>query len=77
MAITCSTCKFWGRGDESEWFEPVDDVTVRFCANRMVCRESDGVKMQGNGVYTADEGGVTGELMTGPQFGCIHHKNRE
>ena len=70
--MTCSTCKWWKR---EEWAD--DGVPVGLCQNPMVIQPSYGKKdnhnMRRDGVLTCDEGGCTGELMTGPDFGCVHH----
>lgn len=70
--IRCETCKWWG--EKVEWLEK--GVDVRFCQHPMVCQPSYGSRnnrtMRIDGVYTCDEGGCTGELITGPEFGCIH-----
>ena len=74
--MTCSTCKWWGAG---ETFGPVDGVRVECCTNAMVVQPSYGErnnrKMRRDGVLTCDEGGGTGDLMTGLDFGCIHHSS--
>jgi hypothetical protein len=53
-----------------------DSVPIGLCQNPMVIQpsygERDNRKMRRDGVRTCDEGGYTGELMTGPDFGCIH-----
>lgn len=71
--IICLHCKSWNAKDGfSE-----NNVAVGICTNQMVCQPTYGTlnrRMRPDGVYTADEGGMTGEFMTGPRFGCIHHE---
>lgn len=47
----------------------------------MVCQPVYGTRgnriMTNSGVFTCDEGGLTGELITGPDFGCIHYETKE
>lgn len=71
--VKCAECRWWG-DDESVWIQ--NGVGARFCQNPMVCQpyygERNNLTMRSDGVLTCDEGGCTGELITGPSFGCIH-----
>jgi hypothetical protein len=72
---TCRRCKHWKIG----WTE--DGVHIGDCQCVMVCQPNYGLTveqrtMTADGVYTCDEGGGTGELMTGEEFGCIHWKGK-
>ena len=74
---TCSSCKYWGK--PYEYLEI--GIDARFCQHKMVCQPEYGTRgnrtMTNSGVYTCDEGGLTGELITGPDFGCIHYEAKE
>lgn len=71
----CITCQFW---DAKDGFSE-NGVGVGICTHPMVCKPTHGPvmqrRMQIDGIYTADEGGMTGDFMTGPRFGCVHHKD--
>lgn len=73
---TCKTCKYWTGDCGAE-----DGVMVRFCTHKMVIQPTHGPKDQRimipSGVFTCDEGGATGDLMTGPDFGCIHWEEKK
>ncbi len=69
---TCDTCKHW---------ESCDAYGI--CNHPMVYRPTYGPtrrdqrhtdKFAPDRVMTMDEGGGTGELYTGPKFGCIHQE---
>jgi hypothetical protein len=67
--VLCGKCRWWG---EEIARAP---MSVRACTHPMVCHPGNhgGERdMRLDGVLTADEGGATGDLMTGPDFGCIH-----
>ena len=70
--LTCSDCKYWTLTSLE------DDVTVGICCHSMVIRPAvyrvPKQLMRPDSVLTADEGGATGELITGPKFGCVHLK---
>ena len=71
----CGSCKFWGAGEIC--YEPEDgEVRMEACRHPMVCQpnygERNNTEMRADGVWTADEGGMTGDLLTGEAFGCIH-----
>ncbi len=74
--MTCKDCKYWGDANPG----PQDDIDIRYCNHSMVCKPSYGsgasLTMTSSGVLTCDEGGMTGELMTGPDFGCVHFKSK-
>jgi hypothetical protein len=61
---TCKTCKFWGR------------YRVGACDAADLVDKGD--KVTGNElavlVYAADDQGLEGHLMTGPDFGCVKHQ---
>ena len=75
--MKCSECNFWER--RHGWLEGT--VYIGMCAHQTVCQPTYGKrgnrKMTSDGVLTMDEGGCTGELCTGPDFGCIHFSRRE
>lgn len=82
----CEDCIFWFLGDQDEVYptglhSPVDRILVGCCQHQMVIQpeygERDNIEMRVDGVLTCDEGGYTGELMTGPMFGCIHFSEIE
>lgn len=70
----CARCKHWSQLKLQAFIDI--SVDARCCQHWMVCQPSYGTRdnrtMTNNGVYTCDEGGYTGELITGPNFGCIH-----
>ena len=71
--MKCKNCIYWGTPIPF----PENNIDVRCCTHIMVCRPSYGTEpMTSNGVLTCDEGGMTDELMTGPDFGCIHFQNK-
>lgn len=74
LLAVCKNCRHWSKA--LDWFDPRDGVEVRFCQHAMVCQPSHGKRdnrrMTASGVLTMDEGGCTGELCTGPDFGCRH-----
>lgn len=80
--MTCGTCKYW---QSLEWFRDQDGVEVRSCSHPMVIKPTYGANgdrtgnltMRADGVLTADEGGCTDRLMTGPDFGCVHWRATE
>lgn len=69
--VKCKACRWWGKK-----LGLVDDVDMRFCNHPMVCQPNYGKRdnrnMRADGVYACDVGGCTGELITGPEFGCFH-----
>lgn len=73
---TCSSCKWWGKK-----FEHAVLIDTHLCEHPMVCQPEYGKRnnktMRADGVLTMDEGGYTGELITGPDFGCIHLEARD
>lgn len=78
----CKNCRFWHLGDQDELYpitslrSLIDRIPVGCCQHQMVIQpeygERNNKEMTTDGVLTCDEGGYTGELMTGPMFGCIH-----
>jgi hypothetical protein len=75
----CRSCRWWGR--PAALHSRIDGVTVLECQSPMVIQPAYGERgnraMRPDGVLTCDEGGMTGELMTGPRFGCVHHEPRK
>lgn len=67
----CRECVWW----DVDPALMTDGVRVGRCTHQMVVQPTHGEynrRMREDGVLTCDEGGYTGELMTGPDFGCIH-----
>lgn len=75
----CDSCRWWGKAGAPHC--GIDGVTVLECQSPMVIQPTYGERnnrnMRPDGVYTCDEGGCTGELMTGPNFGCVHYERRK
>jgi hypothetical protein len=73
--ILCKDCRWW---IEEQWL--ASGASMGFCNNEMVVRittnPSKNRKVRPDGVLLDDEGGITGQLVTGPQFGCIHGQGR-
>lgn len=71
----CRNCKWWAGPFFCE-----GSVTVGLCTHTMVCKPSYGDStnktMTQAGVLTCDEGGATGDLMPGPDFGCVHFEKK-
>jgi hypothetical protein len=71
--MNCSTCKWW---TVEGWLKE-HGIDVGACQHPMVIQPSYGARgnriMRRDGVLTCDEGGCTDQLMTGPDFGCIHY----
>ena len=59
---TCKTCEYWSKTYTS--FDP----NHRSCLNYKLAECNDGLDELG---YPYAEGGF---ITTGPDFGCIHHK---
>lgn len=74
-ARVCKTCAYWAHAVDDAL--TADGVDVRTCNHTMVCRPTYGPNstMTSAGVLTMDEGGYTGELCTGPEFGCCHYES--
>jgi hypothetical protein len=77
--VTCSSCRFWGEpGKLCQTGHTEDGIQLQYCQHPMVIQPTygkrDNRKMRRDGVSTCDEGGCTGELITGPDFGCIHYQ---
>ena len=75
----CGSCKFWGADEicyEPEYGIEADGVEMQACRHPMAIQPNYGEKhntgMRTDGVWTADEDGYPGELLTGEAFGCIH-----
>lgn len=66
----CETCKHWTQEYRLDTFDP--RRTGRYCSHGKLHEarnyEPDAL------VYDYDEGGG---FWTGPQFGCVHHTERE
>lgn len=77
MKAQCSYCRWWGDSLSSE---QIYGVQVEVCTHKMVIRptygKGDNWRMRRDGVMTADEGGGTDQLVTGPDFGCIHYERK-
>jgi len=75
---TCGHCRYW---NAPSWLrDEMNGVSVGYCTHPMVIQPNYGERnnreMRADGVWTSDEGGGTGELTTGPDFGCIHFMTR-
>ena len=63
MTKTCKTCNWWNQWQPEEGFCQHGRVGVSFALKNALW-------VQGNA-----GGGKT--LMTGPDFGCVHHRGKE
>lgn len=81
----CKNCEFWLMEDYDGEYptglrSPIDEILVGCCRHPMVIKPTYGEgisrKMRSDGVLTCDEGGYTGELITGSMFGCVHFIKR-
>jgi len=61
---TCKTCKWWGVD-----FEEACDFVTNIQDNKKTILRIHS--------FADDDQGLNTELMTGPDFGCIHHKTKE
>lgn len=65
---TCKTCIFWTKDiTKSNW-----RISGGICTSKKLTEDSD--YAADSLVYSYDEGG---SFWTGPEFGCVHHKERE
>lgn len=68
MTGRCATCRFW-------------DAMRQRGALRVCAREGDDRLPDdsyfGAHATVADDHGLREELVTGPNFGCVHHKEKE
>jgi hypothetical protein len=75
---TCGTCAYW---EIKDWMDRENGHPIGFCQSEMVCKPTYGLGdkkvFSPFKVFTCDEGGCTGELMTGSEFGCIHWRAKE
>ena len=62
MFGTCKNCKMWGRYRPREC-DRVGDVQAT----------SDAARMFDIDYGAHDDSGAYGRLVTGPDFGCVHH----
>lgn len=65
---TCKTCIFWSKDITSQY---TWKVPGGICTNSKLTEDIYG---NDNLTYTCNEGG---SFWTGPEFGCVHHKERE
>lgn len=74
MTQTCQSCKYWTA--EPDWLK--DGIQTGDCGSPMVIQPNYGPLISRHmipaGVLTCDEGGGTGVLTTGPEFGCVNYK---
>lgn len=76
MLKVCKTCKWWKQD------EMIGNQIAGTCQNYgMIFRDcsynekpSETKIMKPDGVYQFEEGGGSGDFITGPEFGCIHHQ---
>lgn len=69
----CANCRHWRQKDE-QGLSYTGEQDFGLCKSNFVYRTSYGPNKEASpmGVLTCDEGGMTGELMTGAFFGCRH-----
>jgi len=71
---TCKACKHRNLGGNE------GGMAFGICSHPMVCQPIRGKQnnrtLRIDGVLTCDEGGGIGDLMTAPDFGCIHHEQK-
>ena len=69
---TCKTCKWWGLVDSY-------DNSLKYCkkAEDMGSSEWRGLFSGSNWNDHANRGELTDNCVTGPDFGCVHHEDKE
>lgn len=67
---TCSTCIYWVLNENA----PPMRSHMRQCISTKLVESIDSYGMDGKDmlIYPYDEGGY---FSTGPDFGCVHHRN--
>ncbi len=67
---TCKTCKWWNGANQKN----------SYCGLPMLEQftfEPGGYRIPADAVYAVDRGGDVAGLLTGPDFGCVHHEAKE
>lgn len=62
MTGTCKTCRWWNQGH----CEFVDTIAASAASTRFEVE-----------VEVADDSGLHVKLITGPDFGCVHHEGTD
>jgi hypothetical protein len=77
MPETCKTCKWWGPNfvpERKNARKVVELPQVGGCYSPARTNLDDLMDNPSGFVLEAEEGGA--DLLTGPDFGCIHHEDR-
>jgi len=67
---TCKTCEHW-KEDELKWFTP--RLGHGTCQSDKIAENEGQKQTQDMLIYSYSEGGY---FETGPDFGCVHHRQK-